>query len=215
MRKAALMTAALWITLTACGGQSGENSDRTRRQARAAPTFTAKGTAVTANSEQIAKLASAGADVPGLAGSFVLQPSSLETLSKRCLVEGQGSIVILYTLGTRFEPVEASTNTLGRQLTVSGTVLEKGDSCMPVANRVVDAVFKPGTELPPPLVAGSTGQRGTGTAPASKSGKRTAKVKAGGSRAASPPEPPGLPPLAPKVTSTFRPSLPDPPPFTR
>lgn len=150
MRKAALVTAALWIAMSACSGEPDGTSARSGSQKDAASSFTAKGTAVAASPEQIEKLGKVGESVRGLAGSITLRPSSLEHSSKGCLIEGEESIVILYTIGTKFEPAEASRNTLGHKLSISGTVMDEGSDCRPVASRVVDEGLDPGAQPPLP-----------------------------------------------------------------
>ncbi len=212
MRKAALVTAALWIAMSACSGEPDGTSARSGSQKDAASSFTAQGTAVAASPEQIEKLGKVAESVRGLAGSITLRPSSLGHSSKGCLIEGEESIVILYTIGTKFEPAEASRNTLGHKLSISGTVMDEGSDCRPVASRVVDEGLDPGAQPPP----SAQREAGSGTATRSQSGKRAkgpAPKNGGTAKAASPgsASPPEQPPADPEVISTFRPSLPDPP----
>jgi hypothetical protein len=202
--KKLVATLGICAILAACGDRQDEGASAPR-PAR----FEFEGKVVTASKGKKESSASN-------AGSITLQLSASHTSSKDCSVPPPRVVVIPFGKNTIFEPTELTAagtfpeSLDGLRLNVQGN-FQPGRTCSPMASSVKDVtVTLPGAETieSTPNAAGSSPQKVTSSAQASTN-------KAAATERPSPAPPPGaassLPPLAPVVTSTFRPSLPDPP----
>lgn len=203
MRKPGLVPLVIWVLMAGCGGADGG----TGGEAMSRLEFSARGTAVSADAQQIQDLPELTAGIPGLAGSVALQAAQFESSDQSCVVEAGPTVIIPYTLDTRFEPPEARGALLGRELTVSGKLVRAENRCVPVAQVVRDegdALNHDSPELPAPDGEGSPAEADT---PKPAPGPPQAPKEP----TPSPREPQALPPAAPEVFNSFRPSLPNPP----
>lgn len=214
-------TVAICAVMIGCGGAPGRDHGSA---ALKSTQFQAEGRAVELSKAGQGSTAEHIADIPGVlgVGSIRLQLTSSRTASKKCSLTPPRVVVMSYTAMTSFEPADLTRHGTfpeslrGRFLNIRGRVFEVGQSCLPVAMTVHDVGGSP-PETPASAGEGSKDQsrdiKEVPTAP--KREKMTAtKRSSDGSSAvalAPPPAPSPLPPLAPVVTSNFRPSLPDPP----
>lgn len=207
MRKPGLVPLVIWVFMAGCGGVDGG----TGGEAGSRLEFSARGTAVSADAQQIKDLPELTAGITGLAGSLALQAAQFESSDQSCVVETGPTVIIPYTLDTQFEPPEARGALLGRELTVSGELVRGENRCVPVAQVVRDegdALNQDSPELPAPDGEGSPAEADT---PKPAPAPAPAPPPAPKEPTPSPREPQALPRAAPEVFSSFRPSLPNPP----
>lgn len=195
MKRMGLLPLVIWMAVAGCGAPDRGTDDK----AGSGPAFSARGTAASADARQIEDLPELTAGVSGLAGSFALQTARFESSDPSCRVETEPTVIIPYTVDTRFQPPEIRQALLGRQLSVSGVLLRDGDRCVPVAREVGEEPGGGTTEPPATNAVSPPPPVDPRPAPAPRA------------PLPSPQERPGLPPMAPEVLTTFRPSLPDPP----
>lgn len=216
-----VLTVAACMVMAGCGGVPGRDHGSGVLKSTQ---FQAEGRAVELSKTGQGETTEPIAEIPGVSGlgSIRLQLSSSRTASRKCSLTPPGVVAMSYTATTSFEPADLTKHgtfpesLLGRMLNIRGKVFEVGQSCLPVAMTVQDVGGSP-PETPASASEGPKDQsievkEATGT-PKREKPTATKRSSEGSSAVALPPPPAAspLPPLAPEVTATFRPSLPDPP----
>ncbi len=216
-----LLTVATCAVIAGCGGApDGDHGSPAVKSTQ----FQAEGRAVELSKSGPGLTKEPIADIPGISslGSISLQLSSSRTASEKCSLTPSGVVAMSYTATTSFEPADLTRHgnfpesLRGRILNIRGKVFEVGQSCLPVAMTVQDVGGSPPET---PASAGDDSEDKSievkqTTGPPKREKRAATKRSSDGSSAvalAPLPAPSPLPPLAPEVVSTFRPSLPDPP----
>jgi hypothetical protein len=209
--KKLVATLSICSLLAACGGGRGLRQASTYDAAR----FEFEGKVVTASKSK--KELNNG---PSKTGSIALQLSSSHTSVERCALVPPRVVVIPFGPNTSFEPIDLTAAATfpesldGLTLNVQGN-FEGERNCSPVATSVKDLtvpVPQAETSESTPEPAGSSPPKAaTGAQPGTNGAAVGAAVPEHSAPAPPPAAASSLPPLAPVVTTSFRPSLPDPP----
>lgn len=216
-----VLTVATCAVVAGCGG--APDRDHGSGVLKSTP-FQAEGRAVELSKAGQGETTEPIADIPGVSGlgSIRLQLSSSRTASKKCSLTPPGLVAMSYTATTSFEPADLTRHgsfpesLRGRVLNIRGKVFEVGQNCLPVAMTVQDVGGSP-PETPASAhedLEDQSIQVKQATGPPKREKPAATKRSSDGSSAVALPPLPApspLPPLAPEVVSTFRPSLPDPP----
>ncbi|HEX2259052.1 MAG TPA: hypothetical protein VHJ40_04840 [Actinomycetota bacterium] len=216
-----VLTVATCAVMAGCGGApDGDHGSPALKSTQ----FQAEGRAVELSKTGQGETTEPIAEIPGSPGlgSIRLKLSSSRTTSKKCSLTPPGVVAMSYTATTSFEPADLTRHESfpeslrGRILNIRGKVFEVGQSCLPVAMTVQDVGGSP----PETAVSAGEGLEDQSTQfkeaisrPKREKPAASKRSSDGSSAVALPPvpAPSPLPPSAPEVVSTFRPSLPDPP----